>query len=68
MSFLIRYDHDQNVAIIKRSGIIEPGELLKGIQSLTSKPEFTGIDKILSDTSAASFVDINNELEKLFSS
>jgi hypothetical protein len=64
MATRIVYDNDQGAAFIRRTGRINPGEMLKGTMDLESNPLFGDTSKGLSDVSAADFSGISaGELE-----
>lgn len=57
-------DNEQSAAFIRRTGHINPGEMLEGTKDLESNSFFKNIRKSLSDSSAADFLDISsNEFE-----
>ena len=58
MATKIVFDHEQETAFIKRTGHIDPGEMLRGTEDLISNPLFKSMRKSLSDVSTADFSDI----------
>ena len=57
-------DKEQGAAFIRRTGHINPGEMLEVTKGLESNPFFKNIRKSLSYVSAADFSDISaNEFE-----
>lgn len=59
MSTKVVIDNEQSAAFIRRTGHINPGEMLKGTRDLESNPSFKNLRKSLSDVSAADFSDIS---------